>query len=127
MKPLAAAILLSIYLFGATEACQLLKLPFLVNHFIEHNSNDKTAISFIQFLKLHYSDQTANIDTDHQHHKLPFKSVDICCIVGHTVITTSEISLQLPARNFITIPYASYQPGDYFPSHTGDIFQPPKA
>ena len=125
MKRLAAIILFSIYVFGATEACQLLKLPFLVNHFIEHNSSNKKAISFIGFLKMHYSDQHAS--TDDQHERLPFKTVDICCIAGHTVIPASEIALQVPDYYIIAVAYASYQPGDYILNHTGDIFQPPKA
>ena len=127
MKPLAAAILLSIYLFGATEACQLLKVPFLINHFLEHNASKKNAISFISFLKLHYSDRDAGNTDGHQHSKLPFKTVDVCCIAGHTVIPASEICFQLAEYHPVAITYANYQTGDHLLTRTGDIFQPPKA
>ncbi len=126
MKRWVAIILLSLYTFGATEACQLLKLPFLINHYLEHNSN-KNALSFIDFIKLHYNDQHAYSADAHKHSKLPFKSIELGCIVGVTVIPVSEISLQAPLHHFITIPYGNYHSGDYILTPVGDIFQPPKA
>lgn len=64
---------LSTYLFSATEFKQLLKLPLLVEHFIEHKEENKL-ITFWEFLTLHY--KTTNVkDADYEKDmKLPFKS-----------------------------------------------------
>lgn len=73
LKKLIAILFLSTYLFSATEFNQLLKLPLLIEHFIEHKEENKQ-ITFWEFLCLHY--QTTNVkDADYEKDmKLPFKS-----------------------------------------------------
>lgn len=53
---------------------QLLKLPYLVQHFIHHNHYDRhNSIDFLDFLASHYNNST---DTDKEHENLPFKNSD---------------------------------------------------
>jgi hypothetical protein len=64
---------LAVYLFSATEAYQLLKLPVVFQHFKEHKKEDKN-ISFLQFLAMHYlhgSPKDKDYERDMQ---LPFKT-----------------------------------------------------
>ncbi len=62
--------MLSVYLVSTTEACQLLKIPILVEHFIEHRKHD-LHLTFWAFLKMHYDHPVK--DADYQKdQKLPF-------------------------------------------------------
>jgi hypothetical protein len=58
---------------ATTELYQLLKLPFLIEHFIEHKEHNKE-ITFMQFLNLHYANDDKKDDDDEEDMKLPFKS-----------------------------------------------------
>jgi hypothetical protein len=126
MKRVLAIIAFSIYLFGTTEISQLLKLPFLVNHYLEHANQNKSTLSFIQYLQLHYNNHTQSHEDHHKESQLPFKSVDDCCMAGHISIPASEINLQSPSYEIITANYTSYKACDYIQITTGDIFQPPR-
>ena len=77
LKKFIAILFLSIYLISLTELNQLVKLPLLVEHFIEHKEKDGN-LSLIAFLNMHYS-QTDVQDNDHDKDmQLPFKSHDGC-------------------------------------------------
>ena len=69
--------LLFVYLYSTTEFNQLLKLSFLVEHFIEHKEENQS-LSFLDFLKMHYLlDSTKHADKE-KDMKLPFKSGHAC-------------------------------------------------
>ncbi|QEC69935.1 hypothetical protein FRZ67_22515 [Panacibacter ginsenosidivorans] len=98
---MAAIFLVSLYLFGATDAYQLLKLPALINHYIEHRGEDPS-MNFISFIHLHYQGKIV-IDADFQQDmKLPFKTTNTdCCVamsVATVVPTPIEIKLQTPEQ-----------------------------
>ena len=64
--------LLSLYLLSATELYQLLKLPLLIEHFVEHRK-EKSDLTFGEFLRIHYSSEM-DYDQDYDKDmKLPFK------------------------------------------------------
>ncbi len=77
MKKYLAIVLLSLYLCSTTELYQFLKVPVLIEHFIEHKA-DNPEMSFYGFLKLHYDHHVKDADwkTDQQlpfitHHDFP--------------------------------------------------------
>lgn len=73
MKEKAAIFVMFIYLFGATDAYQLLKLPLLVTHFIKHKK-ESPHITLGSFFKMHYVDPQP-MDADYtQDMQLPFKT-----------------------------------------------------
>jgi len=49
----AAYIFLAIYLLGATELSQLLKIPLLIEHYTEHKL-DNGNLSLLSFMYMHY-------------------------------------------------------------------------
>lgn len=70
MARLFSIFLLTIYLFSTIEFfAQLLKIPILVEHYVEHKQKDK--MSFVDYLVHHYGghEKDADWDTDM---KLPF-------------------------------------------------------
>ena len=52
---------------------QLLKLPVLIHHFLEHH-NHEAGTSFIAFLHEHYDEENSHPSTNEEHEKMPFKS-----------------------------------------------------
>lgn len=57
-----------------TSVGQLFKIPNLIEHYKEHKTEgNTTSISFIDYIKLHYS---KNAENNQKHQQLPFKSID---------------------------------------------------
>lgn len=79
MKKIIAISFLLVFLSANTELGQLLKLPNLIEHFAEHrNHKGENNVTFLDFVKSHYSDNCQHSDTDqHDEHKnLPFKTIN---------------------------------------------------
>jgi hypothetical protein len=73
VKKRAAYIFLAIYLIGATELHQLLKLPLLLEHYKEHKL-DNGNLSLVSFIYQHYVGDDGNANDDQKDQNLPFKS-----------------------------------------------------
>ncbi len=75
MSKVIAFFLITLFLCTNTSIGQLLKVPNLIEHYKEHKGIvNTTSSSFIQFLKVHYSENTKNKEKEHQ--DLPFKTFD---------------------------------------------------
>lgn len=127
LRKLIAISLFSIYLFSTTELHQLLKLPFLVTHFLEHKTQNGD-ITLLTFLHLHYANghqKDADYDKDMQ---LPFKSNDGCINASIApfipISLSTEISrpVYIQSNNF-TLRY-DVDINSFFLSN---IWQPPKS
>lgn len=126
MKRGATILLMTVYLFGATNACQLLKLPLLVTHYIKHKQ-ESPYITLDSFIKMHYIDAQP-FDADYaQDMQLPFKTTpDTFCL------TTPSIVPVFPKIDFkAPVPRPAMQPilNENIPSifEASPIFQPPRA
>lgn len=119
--------MITVYAFANTELHQLLKLPMLVQHFVEHKE-ENPGITLGEFLYQHYIlPQPKDADYD-QDMKLPFKA-DVCSAF-HTVALVREV----PSFSLHTIPvvygeryYAKYQVPFFISATISDIWQPPRA
>ena len=118
---------MTLYLLGATEAYQLLKIPNLIAHYKTHQQITES-ISFSQFIEGHYfSVQTYDNDFQ-QDMELPFKSSN------RTISLLNFVSVFAP-KNFtiqpIIFPINRIYPvvDDRFDLSTklNAIFQPPRA
>ncbi|MFD2890675.1 hypothetical protein ACFS5J_01420 [Flavobacterium chuncheonense] len=75
MKKVIAFLLITIFLCANTSIGQLLKVPNLMEHYKEHQKETaSSSISFVEFLKLHYSKNFENNQKEHQN--LPFKTFE---------------------------------------------------
>ncbi len=126
MKRWLAILLLGTYLCSATELHQLLKLPALVGHYMEHAEadNDET---FPCFLADHYlSGEHHDADEDHDHN-LPFSCHHDC--TSHSLQVASptpfgEVVYNVPSSP--TEPHA-LDASSYSFLLSRDVWQPPKA
>ncbi|HTI92822.1 MAG TPA: hypothetical protein VL727_19630 [Puia sp.] len=126
MKKAIAIMLMSVYLFGTTEAYQALKMPLLVQHYIKHKQ-ENPHLTLLGFLKLHYSDKTI-FDADYQQDmNLPFKTQENTGLfsavndIPQPMIITVESPLSASA-NYILLD----APIDFF-VFPHSVFQPPRA
>lgn len=86
VKRMFAILFLSTYLFSTTELIQLLKLPVLIEHYLDHTAQ-KPEMSFVEYITLHYnSDHFADHPHDDDYEKdqkLPFMTnanvLSVCC------------------------------------------------
>lgn len=126
MKKGIAILFLSIYLCTVTEAHELLKLPVVFQHFIEHQSEDKN-ITVFQFLKIHYGQDDVQDDDYARDMQLPFKTAG--------EFFTSSIAPFVPLNSIIVLAYPSVFAGSQNKGHTAPklhsnyqahIWQPPK-
>lgn len=125
MRKWIAFFLIGICVSTQTEFHQLLKLPVLVQHFMEHREKDSST-SLLAFLKEHYSafdERDADYDRDMQ---LPFKTHD--CVNAAVVFYN-------PAPSFDIVSIPSFEAIASFPitretslptTTTGNIWQPPR-
>ena len=126
MKEKLAIFLLVVYLFGSTDAYQLLKLPLLVGHYVKHK-RESPYITLGSFFKMHYIDPQPFDDDYKQDMQLPFKTV--LNVYGRNLPTDitilSRIIFRAPSEN------PGIQPikNDDVPHHlvARTIFQPPRA
>src|SRR6187402_2725615 len=109
---------------SATEMHQLLKLPFLIRHYLHHRNED-SSMSIMDFLKIHYANgQHPNDNDDSDDNELPFKSIGD---ISH--IDTPVLEKRTTAYSNI---YPREKPISYYaeniPAHRSfSIFHPPRA
>jgi hypothetical protein len=118
---IAVTILLAILLtFTQTPLGQVLKLPFLVEHFYKHKTQNHA--SLLEFLIDHYSKEHNDADRS-EDKRLPFKSV-ILQNMGFAIVPN------IPKADFsLTVDDAKKMilPGFYVPTqHLCRIFHPPR-
>jgi hypothetical protein len=115
-------------LFSTTELHQLLKLPFLAEHFMEHKEQNNQ-ITFWQFLYSHYAlgdIQDADYEKDR---KLPFKSHDCCNsmnVVAFIAQPVANIFLQIRPEYREALSFAIISDTFFNDSFLSNIWQPPR-
>lgn len=118
---------MTVHLFSTTELHQLLKLPVIFEHFADHRKENK-AISFLQFLDMHYLHGSPKDKDYNEDMKLPFKSSHNCTITLSPVLVPQfvraiDAPLAAAVAKRIHIPKARFVPFSYL----ANIWQPPRA
>lgn len=123
MKQLLSIALISFYVISFTEVHQLIRLPLLVVHFIEHKTLSKD-ITFFEFLELHYSTEIAHDDRDME---LPFKDCSHCVASQTVVMPAFDIELKHDVAPYALPVHTAFYKKSIPSSHLSEIWQPPKA
>jgi hypothetical protein len=121
MRRVAAIGMLVLHLSLLTEMNELMRLPLLVEHFIEHREL-VPEMSFFQFLAMHYKTDVAHDSTDME---LPFKQCDHSVASPIFTLPAERIELNpaVPSAmpEFFSL-YISFVPS----AGPNEIFQPPR-
>lgn len=125
MRKWAAIFVLVLHVMATTECSELLKLPVLVQHFMEHRSEEGD-VSFVNFMKMHYAKEEHHHEPNHNH-QLPFKSHEGC--INLNILICLIQPLPVSGNNlFPHSPYYFIAPEETFQAsaHLSAIWQPPK-
>jgi len=125
MRRRFAYILLALYLCTATEAYQLLKLPLLAVHFIQHCKEDPK-MTVLAFLEMHYAEAVVYDDDWQQDMQLPFKTCSHGEISLSAGLRSEPIVLQFPQALPLVAFLRPHIPDMHGITHNTKIFQPPK-
>jgi hypothetical protein len=125
MKKGFALLLLSLYLCASTEAYQLLKLPSLVSHFIQHSREEKGTTLF-GFLKEHYNGELVYDDDWQQDMELPFKCCDCVQMSIPPTVTPDPVVLVVPEPVELVVTYTPIVASMFNKLQVIKIFQPPR-
>lgn len=126
MKKIAAIFLLSLYIFGSTDACQLLKLPKFIAHFRTHRQQNES-LTLAAFLQIHYNNGPLVIDDDFdQDMQLPFKTTQVnfnnsVNIIVPNTVAADWLSPVFSGPEFLI---SDQSVPDLFDGRT--VFQPPR-
>lgn len=117
--------MLGVLLLAQTELHQLLKLPVLISHFMEHRAVNPH-ISLGSFLALHYLNAPIHDDDYERDQQLPFKASDCMTSQVHsTAPVLTSIELQHPQPE-APIAHNGYYRCFLPTPGTAEIWQPPK-
>ena len=119
--------LTTLYILGATEAYQLLKLPFLFEHYKTHLQYNQQ-LTFSKFIDIHYF-TTATYDSDYQQDmQLPFKSSNrTVSLLNCDSYFTAKLFIEPIVFFTLQKKYPLYNDRDYASNKFDNIFQPPRA
>lgn len=120
----AVLILTSVlFLNTSTELHQVFRLPFLLEHYRQHRQQD-SCLSFISFLKIHYTNNHPEDNDDNEDNRLPFKDAGN---INHTDIPIMGAK-SVPAIAFEHKSVKATYRLAYIPDQRADsIFHPPNA
>ena len=127
MRKATIIFLTTLYILGATEAYQLLKLPFLFEHYKTHQKFNQQ-LTFSKFIDIHYF-TTATYDSDYQQDmQLPFKSSNrTVSLLNFDSYFIAKLFVE-PIVLFISQKeHPLYNDRDYASNKLDNIFQPPRA
>ncbi len=125
VRKLVAISLVFVYLFGATEASQLLKLPVLVQHYYEHKAGN-ASVTLVQFLHMHYMGQDDNDNDDLRDMQLPFKTTNDCCMIVFNNLPPQKIQINEVVVYDVQQEFTLLNDATPFSVSVEDIFQPPR-
>ena len=127
MRKATTIFLTALYILGATEAYQLLKLPFLFEHYKTHQKFDQQ-LSFSKFIDIHYF-TTATYDSDYQQDmQLPFKSSNrTVSLLNFDSYFIAKLIVEPIVLFKSQKEHPLYNDRDYASNKLDNIFQPPRA
>jgi len=123
MNKVIAIFLITIFLCANTSIGQFLKIPNLIEHYKEYQTEvNIDSNSFTQFLKVHYSKNTDNNKKEHQN--LPFKTFDNST---HVLFTFSSVSFRLEViKSLISVKKKFFYKNSFKSNLFTSIWLPPK-
>ena len=127
MKKLISILLISSFLISSTEFYQILKVPFLLEHFKEHKSlNEGT--TFWSFLSMHYSNSDIKYADYDKDMRLPFKSSEgsLHLLNISFIHYSSSTKLHKPFAKTLKI-YKVFKDHKFQSTYLSNIWQPPKS
>lgn len=124
MRRVVAILCFFVYVLGTTEMDQVLRLPLLVKHYLQHKA-ESPGITMYAFFKMHYIDPQPFDDDYQQDMQLPFKRIDVRCIPQPSILP--EIVASVIPRTVFYVPHYILYNEQHMPDwQLNGIFRPPQ-
>ena len=124
LKKFVSILLLTVLLLNSSEFDQLVKIPALISHYLEHKETDKD-LSFAAFIVLHYQSDYSQDHSDSKHHDLPFKSHE-CHSLSTLMVMDYHPVFNLPLFAQMDNNKVDMVPAFYNSENVASIWQPPQ-
>jgi hypothetical protein len=130
VKKTVAIFFMTIYMLAFSEFHQFLRLPILVQHYVEHRQQNP-GISLLAFLEEHYIHQYIK-DADYQRdNQLPFRAAETSVVTVSAAMTfdcpqqqvMNTVMQSVETKNEFIL----YDEDKHSVLSVADIFQPPRA
>lgn len=124
MKKALSILLLFIYLQSSTQLMEFLKIPYLIEHYLEHSNQDNsmTIGTYIYMHYAHLGEQNDNNDM-----KLPFKSLNTNLHSITSFLSPSPLFILVKTQINIELKQIAYSYSTFYTSQfLSNIWQPPK-
>lgn len=116
---------LFIFLSANTALRQVLLLPVLVQHYLEHVEKDN--LTLLEFLSEHYAKTITHPDNKfHDHQKLPFKTADCHTSQMVVLIPQSSFSISHLLPKSVEDKNPIHKQQHYSNAYLNSIWQPPR-
>ncbi|MDO5615118.1 MAG: hypothetical protein Q4G16_02935 [Cruoricaptor ignavus] len=126
MKKLIVYFFIAIYFFSSSEVRQVMKLPYLVEHYVSHKLQDEGTTLF-SFIKQHYLEEQHKGGDYEQDMKLPFKTQDISAFSFANTLLPEKLDMKFRRLAFYSDKKSSfYYAIHFYPSIYQKVWQPPK-
>ncbi len=125
MKQYLGIFFLSVYLISFAEFHQLLRIPFLVQHFQQHQGMDPK-LSFTDFLKMHYLGPVEITDDFQQDQQLPFRNTSCHTGGNFSICSLQMVTFSLKEPETPEAEYFNFNETSSSLCSAFDIFQPPR-
>jgi hypothetical protein len=109
---------------AGTELHQLFKLPVFIQHFYEHQQEDKN-ISLLRFVVIHYFSGNPKDSDYNRDMQLPFKTADCSSTIALAALTHPSFTNERPVFT-VANNYPALKNNTFLSSHFSDIWQPPR-
>lgn len=126
MRKSIAILFFSIYLCSTTEAHELLKIPVVFQHFLEHQQENQS-ISVAEFLSIHYLQGDVRDKDYARDMQLPFKTAGefFASSIAAFVPVNAQLNIHYPIEPNAIV-WAIHQPDSFYSVYQVNIWQPPK-
>lgn len=124
MKRAIVIFLTALFFISSTEFHELLKVPVLVTHYLEHKS-ETPDLTLAEFFSSHYSSNNTKDEDYARDSQLPFKAAEH--LSSSITVFLSHFGVKLPVPNFnsnIDLPF--YRTSFVSFQLLSNIWQPPK-
>lgn len=111
-------------LFASTELHELVRIPLLFSHFLEHTSKDQK-MNFSEFINIHYNHQHKEGHSDRDEN-LPFKPHKYCITLSETISPSFNQIIINRLTFLIKKTYPIFSDINFSSADLASIWQPPK-
>ncbi len=124
VKRLIGILFISIHVLAYTEFHQLLKIPFLIEHYQTHREADPS-LGFLSFLEMHYIGPFLVDDDYQQDQQLPFRNVNIA-LMNIPVVESDPLVIEIAPPSELAKEFHCFNEINHPQLSAFDIFQPPR-